>query len=57
MLTVVEVKLVEVHPFHQVTQRFGFKRGQSRVTDSPAMDIDDKGLNLEVVLSRAIIER
>lgn len=34
-LTVLKVELVEVHALHQVSQRFGLKRGQSGVTDSP----------------------
>lgn len=32
-LTVLKVKSVEVHPFHQVSQGLGFKAGESRVAD------------------------
>lgn len=39
-LTVLEVELVKVHALHQVSQRFGLKRGQSRVTDSPVTHTD-----------------
>ena len=34
-LTVFKIELVKVHPFHQVPQGLGFKRGESRVTDPP----------------------
>ena len=33
--TIVEVELVEVHSLHQVSQSFGLKGSESRVTDSP----------------------
>lgn len=34
-LTVLKVKLVEVHPLHEVSQCFRFKWGQPRITDLP----------------------
>lgn len=37
-LTVLEVELVKVHPLHQVSQRFGLKRGQAGVADSPGTE-------------------